>query len=250
MHGKVYLSDAGAVVCSANATAKALSSGDRRIEDGVWLDSDSDAYKRVKSTLKSRFRNAHMIGQNELDAAPLNMPSLGGRTTPSDGLTIVDWLRRDPEIFRGIRFVCSGGSVRKEVREAADREMEKEYPESAERTAWRRGYFSNCGTEERDWPALFFSVYVGRSGRVILSKNCHVRFVTTPEDQVFVSSLRDWRACGPAFGDLPRLASRKQCEQELRQLIHGRRESLINKILSGSQFSEWLTLTSALAPNP
>jgi len=36
MHAKIYASDNGVVVCSANASRAALSSVDR-IEDGVWL---------------------------------------------------------------------------------------------------------------------------------------------------------------------------------------------------------------------
>jgi len=248
MHAKVYLSDKGAVVCSANATQSALST-QNRIEDGIWVKVGSATYKAIKKRFKERYKAAVQVDKAALNAAPVyaRWPNL------PDGLTLVEILRRDPGAFHGIRFVCSTEHVNRAVRDEANRRLdEKDREDNADANAGPRGrreHFSNWDHDETDWPALFISVHRGPRGGFILSKQRHHRFLRGvqgeprmgPED-VFVSHRLDWTASGAAFGDLPTLASHRECRNELRALFPGEAsfEPFMGRVLSGPEFAKLL----------
>ena len=89
MHAKVYLSDEGAVVCSANATQAALSA-QNRIEDGIWVKAGGRNVQGDPEAVQRSFRRttAVRVGQAALDAAPV----YAGRPNLPDG----PYPRRDP----------------------------------------------------------------------------------------------------------------------------------------------------------
>ena len=170
MHAKVYLSDEGAVVSSANATRAALSGADR-IEDGIWVKAGSATYQKIRKQFTARYEEAKRVDQAALDGVPVR---LGGPGLPP-GLTLVEALRRNSDAFQGIYFVCSTESVDRGVRDAADRRLEEEAGEAGEAAAvmrpGQREHFANWDREPADWPALFFSVYRGPRGGFSLSKH-------------------------------------------------------------------------------
>lgn len=248
MHAKVYLSDEGAVVCSANATQSALSTRNR-IEDGIWVKAGGATYEAIQKRFKERYKTAVQVDQAALDAAPVYT----GRPNLPDGLSLVEILRRDPGAFHGIRFVCSTEHVDRAVRDAANRRLDEEdREEDADVNAGPRGrreHFSNWDHDEAAWPALFFSVHRGPRGGFILSKHRHHRFLENvrgepgmdPED-VFVSYRLDWTTSGAAFGDQPTLAPHWECRDELRALFptEASSEPFEGKVLSGAEFAELL----------
>ncbi|MEP2683951.1 MAG: phospholipase D family protein [Sulfitobacter sp.] len=225
MHAKVYLSDEGAVVGSANATQPALA-GTNRIEDGIWVKMGSVTHKKICSQFDERYEASVQVDQAALDTAP---ESIGGPGLPS-GLTLVEVLRRSPDAVQGVYFVCSAENVDRSVREEANKrfneDQKKADPEAAAIPNNRREHFSDWNTVPSDWPALFFSVYRGPRGGIRLSKNDSSVFFegvqgeegADPHD-VFVSRRLNWRASGRAFGGLPILTSQKECEAELRDLF-------------------------------
>lgn len=240
MHGKVYLSDLGAVVGSANATHSALSS-DKRIEDGVWLAPTGKAYAQLKSEISKRFKSASQVTQADVDAAPLTMPGIGHKQDFLDGQTLVEALKRDPNIFKGIRFVFSNVPVKPKIREIAEQETDAECEGN---DSSKRDYFANWKCNEEAWPALFFSIHLGKNLGFYITKNRHFHFVANAGGkEVFVSHILGWRAAGASFGDTPQLASAVACKKELQALIGNKKsfKKFAGKILSGPEFLEALS---------
>lgn len=248
MHAKIYLSDEGAVVCSANATHAALS-GRCRIEDGIWVKAGGATHQKVCKQFQERYTAAKQVNKAALDRAPEYV----GRPNFAEGLTLVEALRRGPIAFQSIYFVCSTNVVDPEVRTAASRLLDEEDGQSdPEEKAGRTGsrdYFSNWNIAPTDWPALFFSVHRGPQGGFYLSKNDSTRFFKnvqaigkSDQEDVFVSRKLDWRAAGPAFGALPRLAGHQKCRDELRAmfLTENSFEPFDGKILTGPEFADLL----------
>lgn len=249
MHAKVYLSEAGAVVCSANASVSALSSA-TRIEDGVWIGPGTEVYLQVKNEFEARYKKAKPIDKIALEDAPERLTEAGHQAKLAAGFTLVAALRQDPDIFRGIRFVCSTYTVDKDIREAADERLDNETNVGVEPEDKRsRDHFSNWGEKVGDWPALFFSVHRGKAGGFSLTKHRHYRFLSgvnggpaKRSEDVFVSHKVRWDTAGAAFGDLPRLANHARCKNELKFIFSkaGAFKDFAGRILTGRQFAELL----------
>ncbi|MFT9096764.1 MAG: hypothetical protein ABF459_16710 [Gluconobacter cerinus] len=153
-----------------------------------------------------------------------------------------------PSAFKGIYFVCSTEVVDKAICDAAAQKLAEEdefVTEGNTSSNARYEYFSNWDTAPAKWPALFFSIHRGRRGGIFLNKNYGSRFLvgvqvtdsTEPAD-VFVSRRLDWSAVGPAFGDLPRLASLRDCRDELKLMFPTEEsfKSYKGEILTGEEF--------------
>ncbi|KMK68183.1 hypothetical protein [Puniceibacterium sp. IMCC21224] len=251
MHAKVYLSDDGAVVCSANATNAALS-GRCRIEDGIWVKAGGATHKKICKQFEERYEAAEQVNNSALDRAPVCF----GRPNLAEGLTLVEALRSDPIAFQSVYFVCSTDVVVPEIRTAANRRLDEEDGQSDPQ--WEvgrpgsRDYFSNWNIAPTDWPALFFSVHRGPQGGFYLSKHDSPRFFKdvqaigrSDREDVFVSRKLDWRAAGPAFGGLPQLAGHGKCRDELRAmfLTEDSFEPFEGEILTGPEFADRLFQT-------
>ncbi|MBU2942001.1 phospholipase D family protein [Shimia thalassica] len=236
MHAKIYASDKGAIVCSANASHAALSSEDR-IEDGVWLPPEGAAYRTAQKTFKKRYRKAVPVDADSLANAPEHLGAStaaavgSGQAVFKDPPTLLQLLRHDPEAFKGIRLVFSNEDVSEAVKEGAKAIMEEELAkdggakEDGVAGPLKYDYFANWGKKETDWPGLFISVYKRSNGSVVLSMNRHLRFI--PEvsngegetEEVFVAAKVRWNTGGAAFGDLRKLATVGQCATEMENLF-------------------------------
>lgn len=233
MHGKIYLSDSGAVIGSANASERALS-GSKRIEDGVWISPDSDAYAHVKKELHARYERGSMVDQETLDLAPLFPPSQYRGEKPPEGLTLLECLRDNPDTFNSIRFVCSTLSVPDEVKqEANDALTELDETEVLEHIK-KLDYYYDWGMTEKSWPLLFISIHIGSKGRVYLTKNIKMKLVHISKNKdVLISKKIDWREHDAAFGGIPSLADNKKCREELKEIAIYHKDSLDGQILNG-----------------
>jgi hypothetical protein len=235
MHAKVYASDKGAVVCSANASRAALSSGER-IEDGVWLPLGSKSYRKTASTFEKRYRKAVPVDAVALARAPEHLSCLDAAGVGQDQAnvfneppTLLQLLRRDSEAFKGIRFVFSNENVSRPVQEGAKAAMKAK--EEADGVAAEDGdagpseydYFANWEMNENNWSALFISVYCRPNGGIYLGMRRHLRFIAGVPDgegeteDVFVAAKVRWNTSGAAFGDLQRLATISRCAAEMEE---------------------------------
>ncbi|WP_312529072.1 hypothetical protein [Paracoccus sp. (in: a-proteobacteria)] len=237
MHAKVYGSDKGAVVCSANASRAALSSADR-VEDGVWLPPGGNTYRKAKASFERRFGEAVRVDPDALARAPERLGGLGiavvGESEAAvlrNPPTLLQLLRHDPEMFKGVRFVFSNEKVTQAVEQGAKAVMEEMVTRDggAEKEG-RAGplnydYFSNWEMREADWPALFISVHREANGSVKLGMRRHLRFISevpNGEDEaedVFVAAKVRWNTGGAAFGDLRKIARVTQCEIEIKDVF-------------------------------
>lgn len=249
MHSKLYLSEKGAIICSANASKGALSSK-TRIEDGIWVGPNTEAYSDVENEFKKRYKRADQIDTRVLKSVPEHVPGAGTKPKLPPKPTLAEILRCDPSAFKGIRFVCSDSIVDEDIRKAADKRFEQENDDTIELERKElRGYFSDWGRKKNDWPSLFFSIYRGPDGGIDLSKNCRPLLFRSVEAQsgmkredVFVTHQLDWRTSGASFGDVPRLASKDKCLQELKGLFSSKvfYEKFAGEILTGEKFAEML----------
>lgn len=247
MHAKVYLSEDGAVVCSANASTSALSC-QARIEDGVWVGPQTRTFKQIKKEFKKRYKLAVPFDAAALEVAPKRVSGAGEKSRLPDGLTLVEALKRDPDAFQGIRFVCTSTTVSKPVRDAANKELDREAAdELVAEDKGSREFFSGWDMSEGDWPALFFALHRGPRGGVHLTKHRHYRFLPSGTgeitEDVIVSHQVDWTTIGAAFGDVPRLASQKRCRKELTNLFRpeGSFDAFAGEVLTGRKFAELLS---------
>lgn len=217
LHGKIYLSDLGAIVTSANATYSGLIKNNR-LEDGVWIPADSPAYQSINQEFEKRFLRSSQIGKKELDTAPLDLPTYEKKTTPSNKpRTLFDAIRHDHTQFRGIGFIFSSNTIRSEVIEEVNQILEEE-SSNENIPIKKRDYFSNWDIKEDKWPSTFFSIHKCDTN-VYLKKNRHFTFISTSDDEVYVSEKIDWRRHGPSFGGCPRLATLADCKHELKDFF-------------------------------
>lgn len=263
MHAKIYASDSGAVVCSANASCAALSSVDR-VEDGVWLPPGSKPYRKAKETFEMRYSEAVRVDADALARAPERLGDLGNAAVGTKETvdlgnppTLLQLLRYNPEAFKGIRFVFSNSNVSKLVREGAKAVMDEEVARDAGTVVGggdsppAYDYFADWDKEEADWPALFISVHRNQNEGIVLGMRRHLRFIPEvpdgngePED-VFVAAKVRWNIGGAAFCDLRELATVKECAIELKDFFQRGRafDHVVGKVLAAGDVCKALKLT-------
>jgi hypothetical protein len=243
MHAKVYLSEGGAVVCSANASSRALSATNR-IEDGLWIGPETDAYAQVAEQFEARYQDGTVVDQTALEVAPLSVFAPGDKQELPAGLTLDEALRRNPQAFHGIRFICTDTNVSKHIQDEANTLIDREQrAEGGLADTTPREHFSGWETKEGDWPAIFFSVHRRARGGFVVTKNRHYRFLDNVKgEEVFISHKLGWSAAGAAFGDVPHLASRQDCEDSLKRLfsLQGSFNNLAGTILTAEDFAQAL----------
>ncbi|TRD21928.1 hypothetical protein [Palleronia caenipelagi] len=263
MHAKIYASDRGAVVCSANASRAALSSNNR-IEDGIWLSPGGEAFREAEATFETRYSKAVSVDADAFARAPEHLGGLSAAAIGQDQAvvlkkppTLLQLLRSDPEAFKGIRFVFSKEDVAKAVEEGAkavmEEELDREGGAAEDGSAGRSGYdyFAYWDMKEADWPVLFINVHRNPNGNIVLSMRRHIRFIPGVSDgegeteDVFVAAKVKWNTGGAAFGDLPKLAKREQCESEIKDLFRTERafDDVAGQILDAIGARKALTLS-------
>ncbi|PJE26514.1 hypothetical protein SAMN06297129_3995 [Pseudooceanicola antarcticus] len=263
MHAKIYASDGGAVVCSANASRAALSSADR-IEDGVWLPPGGKAHREAEATFETRYSNAVRVDADALERAPEHLGGLGASAVGTNEAvdignspTLLQLIRHDPEAFKGIRFVFSNEDVTEAVKAGAKAIMDEEVPndegaaEDGRAGTLKYHCFANWEKKESDWPRLFISVYRRSNGKIHLGMYRHLRFISEVSNgegetqEVFVAAKVRWNTGGAAFGDLRKLATIRQCETELKVLFQNERtfERVAGKVLDAGGARNALELT-------
>jgi len=148
MHAKLYISEYGAIICSANALYNGLLAKNR-IEDGMLIKPGTKIFKDIEGIFERRYNDAIQIDGYALEAAPTCA------FTPPNNLTLVEYLRKYPNLFNDVRFVISIEKVESSVSNAADAIFDQEYPEIVRREKF--DYFSNWEMNEDLWPLHFFN---------------------------------------------------------------------------------------------
>lgn len=242
LHGKIYISESGAIVCSANATYSGLSREDR-IEDGVFIPANSSVFDNIAKEFEQRYAVSRKVTQDKLDDAAVYLPYTEEKVGSSQVATsFLNLILRNPSAFRGVGFTFSQRSVSKKVKDSAYSQYQNHDEAVKSITSKSLEYFSNWDTAEADWPALLISVY-RTPKRIILSKCSFIAFIEDANgEEVFITRKVNWRVTGVAFGDCPALETKNTSESELFNLI-GKEEvfnSLDSRIMSASEFAAFL----------
>ena len=209
LHAKVYMSDRGIVVASANASANGLGYDGKPpclLEAGTFWEANSKAWKQAEKWFSSLFTDAHPIGKDELEwAALVYRPRVSHAPLLGVNHDLVTEVMARPEWFtdRMISFVfCSGGLKQAEYESAleevgvADKGVE---PVSAFGRWPREGRFVRWrGSDLDSLRPYFVEIYLGPKGGNGLYRH-HVDHVFRAEDGTYGNFLTTRRPDAPEF---------------------------------------------------
>jgi hypothetical protein len=205
MHAKVFLSDAGLVVGSANATGGAL--GARNTEAGTFHPAGSPAWRQASEWFDECFSEAGTVGRDQLTLAKLlyrpepakNVPKL-----PRAG-SLLDIVRIASDRFASVGFAFSGTvatpeekkGVRSAVLASGQHEADVINDLKDDNT------FHNWNRDDiRRWPEYFFSFWqpAGKlyvSGHRWVAKDIKSGSLMTKRDLRGVKTMCRWKLPSP-----------------------------------------------------
>lgn len=108
MHAKLYLSTAGAVVESANASANGVGFGGdaANIEAGIVLDSTDPCCAQAADWFERLWGVSHPVGQEEVDMARRRFrPARLAKPDEATGRSLLEMVAEDPARFGNVSFV-------------------------------------------------------------------------------------------------------------------------------------------------
>lgn len=208
MHAKVYLSDRGLIVGSANASASALSmvaATARLTETGVHHLPGSAPWEAAAGWFETLCDRSDEIGDDEIEwARRAYRPPAGGMSRPPATGSLLDAVRLAPERFAGAGFVFTSvasdddeiAAARKSAKRlggtVAKREIDK----------WPRGgFFTDWSANDVTcWPTLFFEFWQPAHKLTVFAKTVGIH----DPGNGSILSRNDWRTTKRLLGaDLP-----------------------------------------------
>lgn len=202
LHAKVYLSTAGLVVTSANASGRALGSdhsGPLLIEAGILCQVGDEAFEPAASWFEAVWSDSVSVDKTHIELAEARwVPS---RTLTSDG-SVLGAVLADPRAFDGVGFVIvdepnseADASRARKAAAKSNREVSNliDWPTGDMFTGWSRKDVSR-------WPSSFIEFYrpAGRPLR-IFGRSTVLKFGTS----VFTRSVPINRVAPQANVSLP-----------------------------------------------
>lgn len=208
MHAKVYLSDRGLIVSSANASASALSTAAataRLTETGVRHLPGSAAWEAAATWFETLCDRSDEIGDDEIEwARRAYRPPTGGMARPPVVGSLLDRVRLAPERFAGAGFVFTNvvsdddeiAAARKSAKRMGGTVAKKEIDK------WPRGGFFTgwSAADVTSWPTLFFEFWQPSRKLTMFAKTVSIHDPWNGS----ILSRNDWRTAKKLFGaDLP-----------------------------------------------
>ncbi|MCE6967039.1 phospholipase D family protein [Cereibacter sphaeroides] len=205
LHAKVYISDRGMVVGSANASHNALGSSvapPRLTEAGLFQPPGTQAWQDAAAWFDELFESSQQV-----DAAALAMARERFRppALPRSAIrpnSLLDRVRAAPEDFAGVGFVFANRRLHKVEREVLIRKVAKDRrggtPGKYFVERWKDGCFTGWDEEDvKRWPREFFEFWRPR-------KKLHVSGYLgeefgRPGEEDFVMAVENWTLLGHAF---------------------------------------------------
>lgn len=227
MHAKVYLSDRGVIVGSANASASALStvaSTARLTETGIHHLPGSAAWKAAAGWFETLCDRSDEIGDDEIEwARRAYRPPTGGMSRPPVVGSLLDRVRLAPERFAGAGFVFTSvasdddeiAAARKSAKRLGGTVAKKEIDK------WPRGgFFTDWSYDDvTSWPTLFFEFWQPARKLTVFAKTVGIH----DPGNGSIMSRNAWRTAKKVFGaDLP-----------TREAIAGADADMAARILAG-----------------
>ena len=180
LHAKVYLSDSGLVVTSANASENGVGFSQRSAkltEAGSFAKAGSASWQAAGAWFEDQWSTAEKITRDELDLATERWrrrqkfaPKLMDGERRLGKLGLLDNILLRPEIFDGFEFVLTTSRTDPAIIREAERKVSRALPEDDVRESGKRerlrGYdhFGGWGKTCDDWPENFISVHQNDNG--------------------------------------------------------------------------------------
>lgn len=194
LHAKLYLSDRGLVIASANASNRGIGFVESAalIECGVSHGPTTAVFKDAAGWFEQLWERSHQVDPAVLDDAKrawVRRPRHGTELDddlPSSSTSLLVRIASDPEAYRGVGVVFTSGEADTEdvyeaynTAVAADDELATPLLSARERErlrAWPKGHLFTgwSDVEVNAWPKTFLCVHRGTRGAV--SYWCYSRF--------------------------------------------------------------------------
>lgn len=158
LHAKVYISDFGVIITSANASGNGIgfdASKTTHIEAGSFSKKDSQNWREAKKWFKQIWEKADKISAEDLEEAQelwAKRPQF--RNTPKGNWSVIEALRQCPEIFGNVHFALSNEDNDEDVVEEAKKSFKKAHNQQPEGYE----YFQGWELLEDGWPEVFISI--------------------------------------------------------------------------------------------
>jgi len=201
MHSKVYISDIGVVVSSANASKNALSfgtNGQGHLEAGVFHGENTEVFKKCKDWFSGIWKSAKPVTEADLKSAETEWNSRKWARNiahPAPDLrktTLFQMVVKQPEAFNGIDFLFSNALADRETVQAGLEIMNGEEPSPIEVNNAMKGAFDGWELSFENWPERFICVYRSRKNKITLGAYYRGKVIDEP-DIHFASSAK-WLA--------------------------------------------------------
>ncbi len=169
LHAKVYISDVGVIITSANASENGIgfiTPKIKNIEAGSFSKKDTQHWHDAKKWFEQTWKEANKVSAADLENAQIlwNKRVQFNNTTKSNiakgNLSIIEAIKQCPEVFGNIQFVLSNQENDKSTVELAEKSYSNEHGRHPE----GYDYFEGWGLSEEDWPEVFISIHMGPRG--------------------------------------------------------------------------------------
>lgn len=209
LHAKLYLSDAGLVITSANASSRGIGFGEgtNLIECGTQHKPRSKVYSEAEKWFEALWEKSNAIDANILESAKLAWNGRQRSINPigKASSSLLFKIAADPIAYRGIGVVFTSGEAGKSDVDEASKAAISSYKEQSEAQLSANDKLRLCEwppehlftgwsqSEKQAWPETFLSVHRGARGAI--RYYCYERFKepveTSPNEwSVFASEAK------------------------------------------------------------
>lgn len=206
LHTKIYLSERGVIVASANASDNGIgfSTNHPRLDEaGSFSKADSAFWKEAQEWFEDKWKDAKKVTRSDLDEAKRrwvqreNTERISNLGKKFNGkMSVIEALREIPEIFGQMKFALSYSENDKgEVAEAKEK-----FEEEKGISLRGRKEFEGWGLKKNEWPIEFIHIHQGPRGGLWIS------FLQRGDIQVTENSDVHFAPSADLYRDKPDLA--------------------------------------------
>ena len=178
LHAKVYISDRGLIVGSANASDNGIGFAIEHeaglVEAGVFHPPETSVWREASAWFDELYGEAEPMSVDALESARTSwrVGPRGESRAPRTG-SLLDLVRAKPQHFANVGFVFTGIASTSEQREAARKAATDKLGEEAgaPSMSWPAGR-AFCGWDDEDlaqWPSFFFEFWVPKSSLKVIA---------------------------------------------------------------------------------
>lgn len=199
LHAKVYISDRGLIVGSANVSDNGIGfeieHEARFVEAGIFHSPDTSVWREASDWFDELYGGAEPLSAEALESARASWrvgPRGGGRALRAGSL--LDLVRAKPQHFANVGFVFTGIASTEEQRNAAREAATERLGEDAGApfASWPADdMFCGWGAEDlAQWPRSFFEFWVPKSSAKAYAREFVYQELET--GSVFATKQRRW----------------------------------------------------------